>query len=58
MISGEQIIRAKYSVLYGEKQGRKNYSKDMEQIRLIIELADGRKIGDHKNEEKKTRRSL
>lgn len=48
MISGEQIIRAKYSVLYGEKQGRKNYSKDMEQIRLIIELADGRKIGDHK----------
>ena len=48
MISGEQIIRAKYSVLYGEKQGRKKYSKDMEQIRLIIELADGRKIGDHK----------
>ena len=48
MISTEQIVRSKYSVVYGEKLGRKKYDQDTEQIKLIIELADGRKISDAK----------
>ena len=54
MISTEQIVRSKYSVLYGEKLGQKKYAQDTEQIKLIIELADGRKISDaKKNNQKK-----
>ena len=48
MITTEHIIRAKYSVLYGEKLGQKKYAQDSEQIKLMIELADGRKISDAK----------
>ena len=53
MITTEHIVRAKYSVLYGEKLGQKKYAQDSEQIKLIIELADGRKISDAKRNNQK-----
>lgn len=46
MITMQAIVRAKYCAEYGEKIGSKLFKIHQEQSKLIIELADGRKIGD------------
>ena len=46
MITMEAIARAKYCAEFGEKNGLKLFKLHQESSKLMIELADGRKIGD------------
>ena len=46
MITMEAIARAKYCAEFGEKNGLKLFKLHQDSSKLMIELADGRKIGD------------